>query len=369
MYDLIVIGAGAVGLSVARHFQAERHWRCLVLEKEPRIGQGISSRNSEVIHAGLYYPTGSLKAHLCLEGKERLYHYLERNSLPFQRCGKYVVAPQDHLDELEQLAKQGAINGVNDLEFIGAETMQHRIAELASGPALFSPSTGILSVDHWMRHLAGEFQAAGGDLALNTVFCTMEPEGESLHLTVRDPEGDTMTVQAEKVVNASGLSALEVAESAGFGYGERGYELRFCKGSYFSVPGARGTFQQLIYPLPTPNSLGIHIRLDLLGEVRLGPDAKYLPDHVPVYTVDPSLESEFRRQVREYWPAIDRYPLEPDWAGVRPHLFVGGSFHHDFFIRSEIEAGCPGWINLLGIDSPGLTAAMAVGPYLEILWA
>ncbi|UCH10417.1 MAG: FAD-dependent oxidoreductase, partial [Fidelibacterota bacterium] len=192
--------------------------------------------------------------------------------------------------------------------------------------------------------------------------------GDTLQLTVADPAGDTMTIQAEKTVNATGLSALEVAEAPVFEYQKRGYEVKYCKGSYFSVPGARGNFQNLIYPLPTLNSLGIHIRLDLLGEVRLGPDAEYLPDNVPAYTVDPALETEFRRQVRRYWPAVDQYPLEPDWAGVRPHLFVENSFYHDFFILSEVESDCPGWINLLGIDSPGLTAAMAMGPYLETLW-
>jgi L-2-hydroxyglutarate oxidase LhgO len=368
MYNLIIIGAGAVGLSVARYFQVERQWRCLVLEREPRIGQGISSRNSEVIHAGLYYSTGSLKARLCIEGKERLYHYLERNNLPYQRCGKYVVAAPDQADELEQLCDQGSINGVNDLELIDGVSRQHRVKQLALCPALFSPSTGILSADSWMRHLAGEFQAAGGDLALNTVFCAMAPVGDTLHLTVSDSTGDTMIVEAEKAVNATGLSALDVAELAGFRYQEQGYDLKYCKGSYFSVPGAKGSFQHLIYPLPTPNSLGIHIRLDLLGEVRLGPDAEYLPDNVPVYTVDPSLEGEFRRQVRQYWPTIDQYPLEPDWAGVRPHLFFEDSFYQDFFIVSEAEAGCPGWINLFGVDSPGLTAAMAIGPFIETLW-
>ena len=368
MYDLVIIGAGVVGLGVARHFQVERRWQCLVVEKEEQFGQGISSRNSEVIHAGLYYPTGSLKARLCVEGKERLYSYLQENRLPFRRCGKYIMAPPDRAPRLEQLQEQGRINGVHDLELVEGRRIQELYEELAPYPALSSPSTGILSADALMRHLAGEFRAAGGDLAVQTTFGAMTPKGEGYDLTLTDAAGDAVTVAAQRVVNAAGLDALEVANRAGFDYHQQGYRLRPCKGSYFKVPGARGQFHHLIYPLPTPNSLGIHLRLDLQDEVRLGPNAEYLPEQTGDYTVDPALEGDFRESVRPYWPKIDGYALEPDWAGIRPHLYVGSEFHHDFHIVAEREAGCAGWVNMLGIDSPGLTAALAFGPYIEGLW-
>ncbi|UCD37510.1 MAG: NAD(P)/FAD-dependent oxidoreductase [Fidelibacterota bacterium] len=368
MYDLIVIGAGAVGLSVGRYFQVERGFRCLVVEKEARIGQGISSRNSEVIHAGLYYPSNSLKALLCVEGKKLLYHYLEKNGLPFRRCGKYIVATPGQEQELQDLFEQGRANGVDDLELVTGDTLHAEYAQLAPCPALSSPSTGILSADAWMRHLAGEFQAGGGDLALQSTFCAMTPGETGYDLTMSDAAGETITIHTDRVINATGLDALNVASLAGFPYVAQEYSVRHCKGSYFKVPGARGLFHNLIYPLPTPNSLGIHIRLDLLNEVLLGPDAEYLPGYEVDYTVDPALESEFRRQVCRFWPGVKDYPLEPDWAGIRPHLFIRDEFHHDFYIKAEDEAGCPGWVNLLGIDSPGLTAAMAMGPYIDRLW-
>ena len=368
MYDLVIIGAGVVGLSIAQYFQVERHWQCLVVEKEEQFGQGISSRNSEVIHAGFYYATGSLKAGLCIEGKNRLYSYLKRNNLPFRRCGKYVLAPPDRTSELERLQTQGRINGVDDLEWVGGRQVQGLYRELAPHPALHSPSTGILSVDALMHHLAGEFRAAGGDLAVKTAFTAMTPQGEEYVLTLTSTSGEAVSLPAQRVINAAGLGALEVAGRAGFDYKERGYRLGHCKGSYFRVPGARRKFHHLIYPLPTPTSLGIHLRLDLQDEVRLGPDVEYLPDGIVDYTVDPALEREFRERVREYWPKIDGYDLEPDWAGIRPHLFVGSKRYHDFHIVDERDAGCPGWVNMMGIDSPGLTSALAFGPYINGLW-
>ncbi|MFB0515652.1 MAG: NAD(P)/FAD-dependent oxidoreductase [Candidatus Neomarinimicrobiota bacterium] len=368
MYDLVIIGAGAVGLCIARYFQVERGWQCLVVEKEADIGRGISSRNSEVIHAGLYYLPGSLKANLCVEGKEQLYKYLERNNLPFRRCGKYVIASPDQEAELRQLAERGSINGVTDLELVEGKEIRRLYDQLSCYPALYSPSSGILSVDSWLRHLAGEFQAAGGDLVVLTRFTDMTTIPGGYDLVMMDAGGDTITIQAERVVNAAGLDSLDVANQLGFDYAQRDFLIKYCKGSYFKVPAARGLFRHLIYPLPDAKSLGIHVCLDLLDEVGLGPDAQYLAENVLDYTIDPSKEDEFRRQVCRYWPAVDQYILEPDWAGIRPHLFVGGEYHTDFYIAEESSAGCPGWVNLFGIDSPGLTAAPAMGPYLETLW-
>lgn len=368
MYQLAIIGAGAVGLSIARYFQVERGWACLVIEKEAAAGQGISSRNSEVIHAGIYYPTDSLKAELCVRGKERLYHYLERNDLPHRRCGKYVMAPPHEIDQLASLAKQGQANGVEDLLTVSGKDLQEIYPFLACRPALYSPGTGIFAVDRWIHKLRGEFQAADGDLALNTCFISMSPLNQGFDLDLEDISGEHEHILAERVVNAAGLNALAVAEQAGFGYGKRGYAVRFCKGSYFKVPDARGLFQHLIYPLPGENFLGIHVKLDLIDEIGLGPDAVYQDENVLDYTVDPSCEELFRSEVREYWPTVDEYRMEADWAGIRPHLFVADSHYRDFIIAHEADAGCPGWVNLLGMDSPGLTAAMELGPYIESLW-
>ncbi len=355
-------------MAVAHHFQVTAGWQCLVVEREAGCGLGISSRNSEVLHAGLYYPPDSLKARLCVEGREQLVAYLQANDLPLNLCGKYVVSQPDAIGELEQLHRQGELNGVGNLEIMEAGELHRRYPELAPLPALYSPGTGLLSADALVHRLAGEFQAAGGDLAVKTRFVSMTPTDNRYELALEDSSGEGITVSSERVVNAAGLSALEMATAAGFDYAKRGFELRYCQGSYFKVSGARGRFQHLIYPLPTANSLGIHIKLDLQQEVSLGPDARYLPEAVEDYTVDPGLEAEFRRQVRPYWPAIDDYQLAADWSGLRPHIFVDGELHHDFHVLEEGPAGCPGWVNLLGIDSPGLTAALAFGPYIAQLW-
>ncbi|MFC1546917.1 NAD(P)/FAD-dependent oxidoreductase [Candidatus Neomarinimicrobiota bacterium] len=368
MYQLAIIGAGAVGLSIARYFQVERGWTCLVIEKEEAVGQGISSRNSEVIHAGIYYPTDSLKAKLCVRGKERLYHYLDKNNLPHRRCGKYIMAPPIEMDQLAQLEKQSQANGVEDLRTVSGKDLQEIYPSLACWPALYSPGTGIFAVASWMHHLRGEFQAADGDLALNTRFISMSPVKHGFELDLEDLSGEHEHIQAGRVVNAAGLSALEVAEQAGFECGKRGFALRFCKGSYFKVPDARGLFHHLIYPLPGENFLGIHVKLDLLDEIGLGPDAVYQDENVINYVVDPSRAEQFRSEVRQYWLTVDEFRMEPDWAGIRPHLFMNDSHYRDFIITHETEAGCPGWVNLLGMDSPGLTAAMELGPYIEILW-
>lgn len=369
MYNLVIIGAGAVGLALGHYFQIRRGWKCLIVEQEPDYGLGISSRNSEVLHAGIYYPSGSLKAQLCLQGAEILYQYLELNGLPHRRCGKYILAAEGSEERLQQLHDQGRANGVLELQLLQAGALRKIYPELAPLAALHSPGTGVLSADGLMHHLLGEFRAADGDLALNTAFGGLEGRAGHFELNMVDASsGGTNALAAERVINSAGLGALEVARLAGFGYDAAGYELRLCKGSYFSVPGARGKFGHLIYPLPTDAGLGIHLRVDLQGEVRLGPDTEYLSGNTPHYSVDAARAAEFKSAVAQYWPGIAEFAIEPDWAGVRPHLYVEGEHHRDFFIRNESAKGADGWINLFGIDSPGLTAAMAFGPYIARLW-
>ena len=369
MYNLVIIGAGAVGLALGHYFQIQRRWNCLIIDQELSYGRGISSRNSEVLHAGIYYPSGSLKAQLCLQGAELLYHYLDSNGLPHKRCGKYILAAADAEERLQQLHDQGLANGVQELHLLDAGDVQKIYPQLAPLAALHSPNTGVLSADSLMHHLVGEFQAAGGDLALSTAFGGLERRAGHFELNLVDvSSGETNALAAERVINSAGLGALEVARLAGFGYDDAGFELRLCKGSYFSVPGARGQFDHLIYPLPTDAGLGIHLRVDLQGELRLGPDTEYLPGSAPHYGVDGARAAEFKSAVAQYWPGIADFAVEPDWAGVRPHLFIKGEHHHDFFIRNESDEGADGWINLFGIDAPGLTAAMAFGPHIASLW-
>lgn len=364
MYDLCVIGAGVVGLSIAHHYQTTHNVKILIVEKESQPGQGITARNSEVIHAGFYYSAGSLKANLCVDGKHRLYHYMKAKNLPHRQCGKYLVARPHQEAQLADLHAQGHKNGVDDLQIVSAKDLLSIYPDLSPCQALWSPSTGILSVDALIHQLVGEFQAADGDLAVHTRLLGAEKLGEGYRLTM-ESGGEQLEVDALRVVNAAGLGALDVAESAGFGYKQEGFELRYCKGSYFKVDGARRHFRHLVYPLPDPNSLGVHIRIDLQDEVSLGPNAEYLAENEVDYRVNPALEADFREHVRLYWPAVDKYAVHPDWAGIRPHIFVKGKLQHDFHILDETQSGYPGWINLFGIDSPGLTSALAFGPYLE----
>lgn len=364
----MIIGAGVVGLAIARYFSVELGWSCLIVEREDRFGLGVSSRNSEVIHSGLYYPPGSLKAQLCVDGNDRLYHYLERNSLPYRKCGKYILAAEGAESALDDLYDQGIANGVADLERLPPGGVQAVYAELSAGASLYCPGTGILSADALMTHLAGEYQANGGDLALQTTFEGMRSGKDHFLLDLRGADGEKVDIQTERVINSAGLQSFDLARLAGFDYTAAGYELRLCKGSYFSVQGARGMFEQLIYPLPSEVGLGIHLRLDLQGELRLGPDTEYLTGDTPEYTVDEKRKGLFLEAVAAYWPGIAERPIVPDWAGVRPHIYQNGQHHKDFIIRAESDSGYPNWINMLGIDSPGLTAALAFGPTIAQLW-
>lgn len=369
MYDLLVIGGGAVGLAIAQYFQIEHGWQCLLVEKQGQVGQGISSRNSEVLHAGIYYTPGSLKARLCVDGYHRLVKYLKSYDLPHNICGKYIVAdPADYAD-LELLHDQGLANGVEGLELVDSNVVPSLCQGFAALPALFSPLTGIFSVDAYIKRMAADFVAAGGDLATHTAFGALEQTADHYLIALNDANGEQTTIETQRVVNSAGLGALGVADEAGFDYSSKGYELRYCKGSYFKVEGARGKVPVLVYPLPTTKSLGIHLKVDIQGEVHVGPNALYMADNVEDYRVDPDLEAVFRSEVELYWPGLADYPLSADWAGIRPHIFVDGQLQHDFHIIHEVEAGCPRWINLLGMDSPGLTASLAVGPYVGGLFA
>jgi L-2-hydroxyglutarate oxidase LhgO len=364
MYDLLVIGGGAIGLAVARYFQIEQGWQCLLVEKEGQVGQGISARNSEVLHAGFYYPTGSLKASLCVDGHQRLVNYVRANDLPHNLCGKYIVAEPADYPNLELLLDQGLENGVDTLKLVDSDVLPAVCNKLAPLPALFSPETGVFSAAAYMHRMAADFVAAGGDLATHTSFGTMEQIRDHYLVVLNDEQGEETTIETRRAVNSAGLGALDIADGAGFDYTARGYRLRYCKGSYFKVEGARTAIPTLVYPLPTSNSLGIHIKIDMQDEVHIGPNAQYMAENVEDYRVDPGLEAEYRREAELYWPSLTDSELTADWAGIRPHIYIDGQLHHDFHIIHETEAGCPGWINLLGMDSPGLTASMAVGPYI-----
>ena len=352
--DSVVIGAGVVGLAVARALALAGH-ETLIVEKEALIGSGSSSRNSEVIHAGIYYPQGSLKARLCVEGRDLLYGYCESHHIPHRRCGKLIVAPDAaRLDELERIKAAAEANGVADLAWLSGADARALEPELRCAGALASPSTGIIDSHAYMLSLLGEAEARGAVLAYRTEVTALSCEPDGVALTFA---GDARpSLKARLVVNAAGLAAPAIARACGLD-GEHAPRPYYAKGSYFALAG-RSPFSRLIYPTPEPGGLGVHITLDLGGQARFGPDVEWVES--PNYDVDLRRAERFYAAVRAYWPGLKDGQLTPAYAGVRPKISGPGEPAADFRICGPAEHGAPGLINLLGIESPGLTASLAI---------
>ncbi|MDR7332297.1 NAD(P)/FAD-dependent oxidoreductase [Roseateles asaccharophilus] len=348
--DIAVIGAGVVGLAVAREL-ALRGREVVLIEAANAIGTGISSRNSEVVHAGLYYPAGSLKARLCVRGKALLYDYCAARGVAHSRCGKLVVATRAaDLARLEELAAKGATNGVDDLRLLSrAEALALEPALRAAG-ALLSPSSGIVDSHGLMTALLGDAENAGATLALASPVTGGSRDGNGWRLRI----ADDFELGAQLVVNATGLFAGQVSQSLGV----PAPPLRFARGHYFSLAG-RAPFSRLIYPLPVDGGLGVHLTLDLGGQARFGPDVQWLDDSDPAaldYAVDAALAPAFEAEVRGYWPGLPPGALQPAYSGIRPKLSGPGEPAADFVI----DTATPGLVQLLGIESPGLTASLAL---------
>ena len=353
--DCVVIGAGVVGLACARAL-ARAGREVLILERETAIGTGISDRNSEVIHAGLYYAPGSLKARLCVAGRERLYRYCADHQVAHARPGKLVVtARHDDTGALRALAQRAEVNGVDDLVWLDREGLRALEPALDAAAALFSPSTGIVDSHGLMLALLGDAESAGAALALNSRVTGGRPTPEGPLLTV-DSGGEPVALAARTVINSAGLDAPLVARAIGVP-GRAIPELWYARGRYFTYSGA-APFSHLVYPLPEPGGLGIHLTLDLAGGARFGPDVCWLDS--PDYSVDPGAATDFAAAIRRWWPALEESRLLPGYAGVRPKLVGPGMGEGDFRIDGPSVHGVAGLINLFGIESPGLTACLAI---------
>ena len=360
--DAVVIGAGVVGLAVGRAL-ACRGLETLVLERETSIGTGVSARNSEVIHAGLYYPTDSLKARLCVSGRKLLYTHCLTHNVAHKRCGKLLVAtgPQQ-LDSLRALAVKAAANGVDDLRWLTRSEALALEPELECEAALLSPSTGIIDSHALMLSLQGDLEQGGGMLALCSTVQRLRQVVSGWELDVL-ADGVEMTLQAGLVVNAAGLWAPGLAQqTAGLEAAHRP-QAYYSKGNYFSLAG-RAPFGRLIYPLPQTAGLGVHLTLDLAGQARFGPDVEWLGDvESPAqldYQVDPARSEVFYAAVRRYWPGLPDNSLQPAYSGVRPKINAANEPAADFRIDGPAIHGLPGLVNLLGIESPGLTSCLAI---------
>ena len=357
--QVLVIGAGVVGLAVARAV-ARRGHDVVVAEAEFAIGTGISSRNSEVVHGGMYYPTGSLRAQHCVRGRRMLYEFCASHGVPHRKCGKLIVATNAaETAKIESIAAQGRINEVEGLELIGGNAARTLEPELVCVGALLSPETGIVDSHAYMLALRGEIEDAGGAIALHTpVIGAARKAG---HWAVSFGGDDADTFEFDAVVNCAGLHAQSVARSIEDYPATRVPRLVMAKGNYFSYAG-RPVFSRLIYPTPMPGGLGVHVTLDLAGRMRFGPDVEWIERER--YEVDPKRADIFYDRIRTYWPGLRDATLAPDYSGVRPKLTGPGEAQADFLIDAPGQHGLDGLVQMFGIKSPGLTSSLSLAEFV-----
>jgi L-2-hydroxyglutarate oxidase LhgO len=356
----VVIGAGVVGLASARALALRGH-DVIIMEAAESIGTGTSSRNSEVIHGGMYYPPGSAKATLCVEGRGMLYAFCDNHGVPYRKCGKLIVATTDReAAKIEDIHREGLENDVEGLSLLTADVARALEPNLRCLSALLSSQTGILDSHAFMLALQGDLESAGGAIAFGTPLQRLSRSAGSWQVTFGGREPGCM--DADIVVNAAGLSAWDIARQTEDFPSKALPQRRFAKGNYFTCAG-RQAFSRLIYPAPVDGGLGVHLTLDLAGRMKFGPDVEWLGDVDPAeidYTVNPGRGDSFYAAVRTYWPAMPDGVLTADYAGVRPKLSGSGEPAADFMIQGPAGHGLPGLVNLFGIESPGLTSSLAI---------
>jgi L-2-hydroxyglutarate oxidase LhgO len=357
--EVVVVGAGVVGLAVARA-QALAGRSVIVVERHARIGEETSSRNSGVIHSGIYYPEGSLKARFCVRGRELLYDYCARRNVNHSRCGKLIVAQPPQVAALHVLRARAIANGVPDLEWLTGAEARALEPEVRCEAALYSPSTGIVDVHEYLNALVADLEAAGGHVVLRTRFvgAAVRPAGIEVRL---EGDGETTSIVCGLLVNSAGLGAVDLLRRIDAYPAATPRTAYYAKGSYFVCRGAR-PFTHLIYPMPNEAGLGVHATLDLDGTTRFGPDVEWVDE--PDYRVEPSRAAVFYEAIREYWPGLRDGALQPGYAGIRPKLVGPGVPAADFMIETQRQHGVPGLVNLLGVESPGLTSALAIAEHL-----
>jgi L-2-hydroxyglutarate oxidase LhgO len=364
-FDIIIIGAGVVGLATAEIFSHNKY-RVLIIEKENKIGTGISSRNSEVIHAGIYYPKDSLKSKLCIKGKNLLYDWCEKKKVSYKRLGKYIIAVnRDEFNKLEIIKNTAALAGMDDLVFKGPNEILLEEPDILTLGGLYSPSSGIVSAHELMDSFKNSAQGYGADFLFNAKVKAITKNSQSTGYLVEvvDTTNEVYKIDVARIINCAGLYSDQVARI--LGTFEFAYTLKFVKGNYFKLVGHKYNFKHLVYPVPLPklHGLGVHITLDLNGQVKFGPDVQNLSGNVEDYSVDEKRKNDFYEAIKLYLPSIELNDLESEMSGIRPRLAADKEFN-DFIINEETEKGFPGIIDCLGIESPGLTASMAIAEYI-----
>ncbi len=364
-FKVCIVGAGVIGLAIARELLRRRYCQpdeLLLLDQESSFGQHTSSRNSEVIHAGLYYPQSSLKATLCVRGKHLLYEYCQQHNIAHRRTGKLVIAQSNEISQLETLQQSAADNGVTDTRIIEQQELTNLEPMVRGAAALLSPSSGIIDSHHFMQSLCDEIEQAGALFVRRTRFENGEESGDGYRVITRhcdQPDEELFSIQCHTLINCGGLSAQQIAARIHSAAELEIPPLYLCKGDYFHFSG-RNPFSHLIYPLPEKNTrgLGIHATIDMGNQLRFGPDTEYI-DTVD-YDVDRSKKERFAQAIQRYFPALDANQLQPGYSGIRPKLASAGEPAEDFVIQKHQSKEGGQLLQLFGIESPGLTASLAI---------
>lgn len=360
--DCVVIGGGVVGIAVARQLamQGREVW---LLEATGELGNETSSRNSEVIHAGIYYPKNSLKAKLCVEGRRKLYQYCQDRMVPYKRCGKLIVATNEsQVRELDKILAKGKANGVEGLEMLEGKTLISIEPSLTALAAIQSPHTGIIDSHQLMMHLQNDAEQAGAQFVFNSPVVSGEVSGKGIDLIVGHQTAFKLT--AKTVINSAGLDAVGLLTNMKHFPPQSIPKFYMAKGSYFSL-ASKAPFDHLIYPVPESGGLGVHLTLDLAGQARFGPDVEWVTEKN--YGVDDRRKAVFEAAIQQYWPDLPVGQLQPAYAGIRPKLSGPGESAADFMIQSASDHGVSGLINLFGIESPGLTSCLSIAEHVSAI--
>lgn len=365
-FEITIIGAGVVGLAIAARLSEQRKG-IVLLERNPKYGMETSSRNSEVIHAGIYYTPGSLKALLCVEGRDLIYEICSKHAISHNRCGKIITATTEpELEKLRSIFQNGRANGA-PLEMLTREQTLRLEPNINTVGSILSPLTGIVSAHELMDFFYHTAVENGVTVHTRCEVTTIRFRGNGYDVTIRE-SGESTTFTSEKVVNAAGLSSDRIAQMAGIDIDQAGYRLVFAKGSYFAVtPSKAKIVSRLVYPVPQNEGMGVHALLDWGGRLKFGPDVEYLPDGKLDYSVAEKKRHAFGESIRHILPQITDEDITPDMSGIRPKLQRKGEAARDFLIAHEEARGLPGFVNLIGIESPGLTSAPAIARYVEKL--
>jgi L-2-hydroxyglutarate oxidase LhgO len=366
--SITIIGAGVIGLAIAEE-TAKNHKNVFVIEKHPTFGQETSSRNSEVIHAGIYYNKGSLKASLCLEGKRLLYEYCKKFSVPYNNCGKLIVATtEDEISIIEGIRQTAIKNGVDDLVVLDRNQIAALEPNIFALKALFSPSTGIVDTHSLMKQFETNVINYGGQIVYGSEVTDITQITNGYIVTLLDADQKKYSFTTKIVINSAGLTADRIAEMVGIK--DEKLKIHFCKGEYFRVnPPKNKLVKRLIYPVPHPNmeGIGIHVTIDMGGGVKLGPDVKFLESNIYDYKVTSSKQDYFYKSAKTYLPFLEFDDIVPEMAGIRPKIQKAGDPQMDFYIMEETIRGFPGFINLIGMESPGLTSSLSIARYVNKL--